>query len=94
MRAGALPDFPHEVDHNGVCSKFDRETRECTIYEDRPMICRVDDFYHKYMKHQTDLKYWYAYNASMCDKMINQAGLDKSYLVKPKLSDLSDPESK
>ena len=92
MRAGALEDFPHEVDYNGVCSKYDRENKECTIYEDRPMICRIDDYHTKYLSANIDINIWHYHNAQMCNKMITQAGIDKSFLVKLNTGDLSDPK--
>jgi Fe-S-cluster containining protein len=82
MRAGSLENFPHETDHNGVCSKLDKKNMTCTIYEDRPMICRIDDYHKKYLSANVDLSIWHKYNADMCNKMINQAGIDKSFLVK------------
>ena len=94
MRAGTVENFPLEVDHNGVCSKYDKEKKECTIYKDRPMVCRIDDHYDKYLSANVDRNYWYHYNAQMCNKLINQAGMDKSFLVKLNTGDLSGPKSK
>jgi len=90
MRAGVLPDFPHETDYNGVCSKFDKGKRECTIYEDRPMICRIDDYHAKYLSANVDINIWHHQNAKMCNDMITLAGMDKSYLVKLNTGALSD----
>lgn len=33
-------DFPYKWDENGVCEKYDNG---CSVYEDRPTLCRVDD---------------------------------------------------
>ncbi|MFW2150399.1 YkgJ family cysteine cluster protein [Acinetobacter gyllenbergii] len=35
---------------DGVCHYYDLDTRLCGIYENRPEICRVDDYYKKYLK--------------------------------------------
>jgi len=90
MRAGQLEDFPHETDHNGVCSKYDKETKLCTIYETRPMVCRIDDYFDKYMSANLDINHWHHYNAQMCNKMITQAGFNKDFLVKLDTDGLSD----
>ncbi len=44
-----MKDFPHKINKDGSCTKLDKETGQCTIYEDRPEICRVDSVY-KYIK--------------------------------------------
>ena len=38
----ALRQFPHGVTADGACQKLDDGGR-CTVYEARPLICRVDD---------------------------------------------------
>ena len=30
---------------DGVCINFDSKTNTCTIYQDRPLICRVEEGY-------------------------------------------------
>lgn len=32
-------------DPDGVCKYLDRDTNLCTIYDDRPLLCRVDELY-------------------------------------------------
>ena len=32
-------------DPDGVCKYLDRNTNLCTIYDDRPLLCRVDELY-------------------------------------------------
>ena len=94
MRAGTVKDFPYKTDYNGVCEKYDLEKKECTIYEDRPVLCNIDKYYDKYLSANVDRAVWHFQNAQMCNKLINQVGLDKKYLVKLNTGDLSDPNSK
>lgn len=30
---------------DGVCRNFNEENMLCNIYEDRPLVCRVEDYY-------------------------------------------------
>ena len=30
---------------DGICQHFNTERRECTIYDNRPLLCRIDDAY-------------------------------------------------
>lgn len=30
---------------DGICRHFDEEAHLCTIYEERPLVCRVEDYY-------------------------------------------------
>lgn len=39
-----VKNFPHGVDENGWCEKLDAEMN-CTVYENRPLLCRVDSHY-------------------------------------------------
>ena len=33
---------------DGTCKFFDENSRLCTIYRDRPLLCRVDESYERY----------------------------------------------
>jgi Fe-S-cluster containining protein len=39
--------FPYEYETSGRCSKLDQNNK-CTVYEDRPSICKVSETYNKY----------------------------------------------
>jgi hypothetical protein len=30
---------------DGICQHFNAEQRECSIYENRPLLCRIDEAY-------------------------------------------------
>ena len=37
---------------DGICHYYDLASRLCSIYENRPEICRVEVYYQKYLKKQ------------------------------------------
>ena len=58
-----LPEFALK---NGVCKHFDRKTRLCKIYFERPLQCRVDELYEKNMKHFMSKERYYINQALIC----------------------------
>lgn len=64
---------------DGICDHFDRQARLCTIYEDRPPICRVDDSIAMMFKIQ---EVGQKLTADVCNMWIKEEGMDDSYLVK------------
>ena len=65
----------------GICKYFDSITNGCEIYENRPLICRVDKMF--------DLKYYkffskdefYILNAKVCNELQEKYNLDKKYKI-------------
>lgn len=56
---------------NGVCIYFDPGTLLCTIYENRPLKCRVDDMYDEYYSTVMDRKAFYEMNYKACEELQN-----------------------
>lgn len=55
---------------NGVCKFLDQDTNLCTIYEDRPLICRVDDLYNEVQLSKSISKRdWHRVNEKICKKL-------------------------
>ena len=54
---------------NGVCKYLDEKTNLCEIYENRPLICRVDDMYHKYFNKIYSKQEYYKLNYNACKKL-------------------------
>lgn len=54
----ALPD--------GSCRHLDKATNLCRIYAERPMICRVDDFYDAYLTTTLSREEFYRENKEIC----------------------------
>jgi len=67
---------------DGICKYFDFETKGCSIYEQRPLICQVDGMYaQKYAKEYTQEEF-YRLNANVCNALQEQYQYDTSYRVK------------
>ena len=41
----------------------------CTIYENRPLICRIDEFYNTYLKNDISLEDYYMLNYEACRRL-------------------------
>jgi Fe-S-cluster containining protein len=54
------------------------EDGRCSVYEHRPLICNIKV---GGMLVGLDQKEWYQLNMVGCNKMIEEAGLDPSFLV-------------
>ena len=54
---------------NGVCKYLDENTNLCTIYENRPLICRVDEMYDRFFKKFYTKEQYYELNYNACKKL-------------------------
>ena len=72
--------LPHNGD--GVCTNLDQKSNTCSIYEDRPEICRVDGIYEKYFKRlDVKKKDFYIYTTKACHDLIDKEKLDPKYKI-------------
>jgi len=55
---------------DGVCKHFDAHNLLCTIYENRPLICKVDEGYSLFQGRFTKNEY-YQLNLQACEKLKN-----------------------
>ena len=68
---------------NGICKFLDQDTNLCTIYENRPLICRVDDFYEKTdISSQFSKKEWHRLNKDICQSLIQENSRDNEDITK------------
>ena len=58
----------HLARPDNVCKFLDEETNLCTIYETRPIFCRVDEFYEKNLSHEMSREEFYRINKELCKK--------------------------
>lgn len=55
---------------NGICKYLDGNL--CSIYENRPLLCRIDESYEVYFKDVMTLDEYYRRNHEACSKLKNQ----------------------
>ena len=52
---------------DGICIYLNGSL--CSIYDRRPLICRVDDCYETFFKDKMSLEEYYRLNKEMCNKL-------------------------
>ena len=67
---------------DGACANLN-EKNQCSIYETRPDICRVDKMY-KIKNLSISEKDYYIESTKMCHKLIDKVKLDESYKIELK----------
>ncbi|KAF0215562.1 MAG: hypothetical protein FD174_4090 [Geobacteraceae bacterium] len=72
----------HLDDGTGVCRHFDQTGLTCSIYHDRPDICRIDACYDGYFHCQMSRDDFYRRNADACNELQEEAGLPERFRVK------------
>jgi len=77
LRHQLFMDFPFGFTATGACEKYDPATG-CTVYNERPDVCRVDKMFELYygpVQGLTWQQYLYA-QAGSCNMLIDFLGLD------------------
>lgn len=54
---------------DGICLHFDTNTNLCLIYENRPLVCRVEDFYKTHLSHIYTWDEFVKLNLEICQKL-------------------------
>lgn len=54
---------------DGICYHFDIDTNLCTIYHDRPLVCRVEDYYKVHLSDKIEWDDFVKLNLSICDRL-------------------------
>lgn len=80
-RVGTYPEFTEPVNPDGSCSHLTTEN-QCSIYDKRPLICRVEEFYER---HREELKMgkleFYELNYTFCNQFIKEDNLDSKFII-------------
>lgn len=66
---------------DGVCKFLDKETNMCSIYDNRPIICRVDDFYYQYLPNIMSIGDFYTLNKEYCKLLQKNKGKNVYVIV-------------
>jgi len=75
--------FPYGSKKDGSCEKLNKEG-QCSVYNSRPDICRVDVTYKKKWSKIMSRKEAYNLEAKVCNSFIKEDGLDEKFLIKIK----------
>ncbi|SEP84070.1 YkgJ family cysteine cluster protein [Basfia succiniciproducens] len=54
---------------DGICRHFDALTHLCTIYETRPLVCRVEDYYKQNLSHIYEWDEFIEINLAICEQL-------------------------
>ncbi|WP_372886337.1 YkgJ family cysteine cluster protein [Psychrobacter sp.] len=54
---------------DGTCRHFDDKTNLCLIYEDRPLICRIEEYYDKHLSHLYEWDGFVKMNLEVCEQL-------------------------
>ena len=54
---------------DGTCYHFDENTKLCLIYENRPLVCRVEQYYQTYLKEIYEWEEFVKLNLEICQKL-------------------------
>lgn len=57
---------------DGTCKYLDGN--KCSIYDKRPLLCRIDESYEVYFKEHYSIEEYYELNYSICKKIQNKGG--------------------
>lgn len=54
---------------DGICRHFNEQTNLCNIYENRPVVCRVEEYYKKNLSHIYSWEEFVQINLEICKKL-------------------------
>lgn len=54
---------------DGICRHFNTQTNLCTIYHDRPLVCRVEDYYKVHLSDKISWEDFVKLNLEICNTL-------------------------
>lgn len=66
MKVGTSPVYSILDRGDGICKNFDSTSKLCTIYNERPLFCNVDEMYEAYFKDRMSKVEYYNLNYEWC----------------------------
>ncbi|TDQ32142.1 YkgJ family cysteine cluster protein [Aureibacillus halotolerans] len=72
-------EFLEEYNQNGKCTNL--ENNQCSIYESRPLLCKIDESYDKIFSSYMSKEEFYRQNAVACNKLQEKLNIDIKYRV-------------
>ena len=84
-----IPSLKDELDENNVCKHYDKSTKLCNIYNNRPLECNVKEYYIANLKDKVPIDDYFKLNLDCC-KLLNKDNITLEDLIKSWLeSDLA-----
>ena len=68
-RVGSSPQTQFLDRGDSVCRYLNEQTNLCDIYENRPIVCRVEDYYNAYLTDQIKWIDFIEINQNICNKL-------------------------
>lgn len=72
-------DFLEEYNQNGICKML--VNNRCSIYENRPLLCRIDQAYEEIFSTLMSKEDFFEQNAKACNELQERLGIDLKYRV-------------
>lgn len=69
MNIGASTIYEKLDRGDGICKFFDEETKLCTIYEKRPLLCNLEETYKIYFKGKMSKNEYDQLNSEACKRL-------------------------
>ena len=54
---------------DGVCRHFDEKQNLCSIYENRPLVCNIKQYYLTYLTEEMTWNHFITINWAVCEKL-------------------------
>ncbi len=52
-----------------MCKYYDEQSKLCSVYNERPVICNVDQYYETVLKGTVERAAYYSSNYAVCEKL-------------------------
>lgn len=77
-----VKEFPYKADEAGWCEKLD-ENMQCTVYEERPMLCRVKETWVRLFAKSISMKKYFENTTLACRKLMHmKLGMNENQINK------------
>jgi Fe-S-cluster containining protein len=80
QHVGDIPQLQELSGKEGACIHLS-ESNECSIYNERPLLCRIDEAYNSGLFSEYTLKEFYKFNASVCNDLQEKNNTEIKYRV-------------
>ncbi|WP_367112063.1 YkgJ family cysteine cluster protein [uncultured Psychrobacter sp.] len=67
---------------DGICHHFNESTLLCAIYEDRPLVCRIEDYYKANLIDIYEWEEFVELNLQVCDELNQELNSKKDAIEK------------